>query len=119
MSCFWNALIAKIPELRQQSPSTIIAFLQAHNSPTPHVRWQGEPLSLRQQKENFQWIRDYNPSNFQNGHDTSICDPFLVLICQLFHTDILLAYLGHPIHFQNVHHSVRAIHFQNSTGHFQ
>jgi hypothetical protein len=94
MSCFWTALCAKVPGLRKHSPSTVIEALKSVNCMTRDVQWDGAPLHPKELEAGFEWVRAYDPSNYGNGHETSIADPFLLLIAQIFRLRLTLAYTG-------------------------
>lgn len=95
MSCFWNGLCAKISALKKFTPKVVRDELKKVNTRTASITWNGEPLSKKTQQENFDWIAgDTHPWN--NGHDTSSCDPYLALICEIFVVNIELQFAqGH------------------------
>ena len=94
MSCFWTALCAKVPGLQKHSPSTVIEALQSVNCLTRDVLWNDEELQPVQMVHNCEWVRAYDPNSYGNGHDTSIADPFLFLVAQVFRLRIRFAYTG-------------------------
>ena len=94
MSCFWTALCAKVPGLQKHSPSTVIGALKSVNCLTHNVTWDGQPLHANEIAANFKWVQDYDHGDYSNGHETSISDPFLLLVAQVFRLRITLAYTG-------------------------
>lgn len=92
--CFWTALCAKVPGLRKHTPSTVIEALQSVNCLTRNVTWDGSSLLPKLMVENFEWVRAYDPASYNNGHDTSIADPFLLLIAQVFRMRVHFAHTG-------------------------
>ena len=95
MSCFWQGLCSKVPALRKHRPHSVIKALQSVNCLTKDVLWDGHPLTAKAMEENMEWIKDYNPMAFGGGHQTSICDPFLLLVTQVFAVNITHAYTGY------------------------
>lgn len=71
-----------------RSPVELVRALKENNSGTPDVRWQGQSLSTQEQGENARWIREYDEARIGEGHLTSMCDPFMILLCQLLRVSI-------------------------------
>lgn len=112
MTCFWNGLLARVSvneinnALRvkysdKPDPKTFAQLLKENAILTTDVTWNGEYLSKNQLNENIEWVTNYNINGVHNGHDCSICDPFLLLICQLFVIDIYHNYNGSFIKYVN------------------
>ena len=130
MSCFWQAVTRKIAALKNHDPSTVIRALQSVNCLTKDVRWDQEVLSAKLLEENFEWVKEYNPLQYSNGHDTSICDPFLLLICQVYCVNLVHVYTGpnfeggrqrgqvKTTHKYEHPKATSTVHFQSSVGHF-
>jgi hypothetical protein len=105
-SCFWNALCAKVPYFKDHgfTPGKARVFLQQRNRKTAHVKRKTRHSPLKtyreqQMQEHFQWRAtavDTTKPEFgeakctdwtgwqQGGHETSVDDPFLALLCELF-----------------------------------
>ena len=85
------------------------------------VLWQSQPLSEKQMDENVDWIRSYAPANLRNGHMTSVCDPFLILLSHLLDCDISHKYLNrHVIQYKSsFNHSKTVLCFSSNSGHFK
>ena len=94
MSCFWAALCAKVAGLQKHSPSSVIEALKSVNVMTRDVQWNDKPLDPKEIEAGFQWVQDYDASSYSSGHETSIADPFLMLVAQVFRLRITLAYTG-------------------------
>lgn len=94
MSCFWQALCREVQGLRQHSPATVVRALQSVNCPTASITWNGKALTSREVLHNMEWVAEYNPSQVNGGHDTSILDPFLALVCEVFAVNIDHTYTG-------------------------
>lgn len=111
MTCVWNSLIAGLrdEDMRrvlsvnksqaQAQPHLFVDGLKRVNRPTPNVRWQGQPLTSQELKENTEWIRDYNAAGIGGGHLTSSSDPFMHLVSEVFGVSIRHNYQGHEIRF--------------------
>jgi hypothetical protein len=96
-NCFWKGLHTKVPGLSDvaSTPQQIVKFLQKHNVLTRNVTWQGQPLDAKLMMQNFIHVQQYD-SNF-DGHLTSSCDVFLLLVAQLFRVNIDMKFAGTDI----------------------
>ncbi len=105
-SCFWNTLCAKVPYFKDHgfTPDKARAFLQERNRKTAHVKRKTQHSPLKgyreqQMQEHYQsraYAVDTHKPEFgeakckdwdgwqQGGHETSVDDPFLALLCELF-----------------------------------
>jgi hypothetical protein len=103
MSCFWDALIQRLNEIHVIPPGTnphgLSMFLKDKNVKTVGVKWQGSHVSEQQMAENFHHVKDYNVKTIGNGYDCSTCDPFLLLVSEVFKVNIHHIYLNTPIHY--------------------
>lgn len=103
MSCFWDGLSSSLYShnlIKNQPPAIQLAkFLKIHNMYTPNVKWQGERLSPQQMKENVDHISNYDTNQVGSGYLCSTCDPFLLLVSQLFRVNIEHQYLNTKIHY--------------------
>jgi hypothetical protein len=75
-------------------------FLKRNNRYTPDVTWQGERLTPKQMQENVEHVRNYNPDHVGYGYLCSTCDPFLLLVSQLFRVNIEHQYLNTIIRYR-------------------
>ncbi len=129
MSCFWDAILNKIKlkdfqnmfNLQQKpSPQEFADLLKLHNKKTIHILWNSQFLTDQQLEENYQHIREYNSSNTSKGYDCSTCDPFLFLICEIFHININHIFLKHRMdycHTKNIFNNNYTIKLQSDKGH--
>ena len=44
-------------------------------------------------------IKDFNENNINQGYDCSSCDPFMILLCELFKININYDYNGNNIQY--------------------
>jgi hypothetical protein len=124
MSCFWEGLAKKVPELKSMKPVQILSLLQTKNCLPTHVdvliKNKLNNLTLSQLKEHLLAIKHYHENNsLTNGHWTSTHDPFLMLVCQLWGHEIRFDFASVPITFRNTRlNSGRVLTFKSSTSHF-
>ena len=95
MTCFWNGIlkglkkddleyITKRPVNRWPTIRELIIFLKKSNRMTDNVTWNSNTLSKMEKEENKHAIKTFNISGINNGYGCSTCDPFLLLICEIF-----------------------------------
>jgi hypothetical protein len=131
MTCFWDGIMSKLSlqdinnkivygsTYVNMTHQKIIELLRRNAVKTVDVMWNGEFLREKEMWENLQWIISYDISKIQQGHDCSICDPFLLVICQLFVINIDHVYNGHLIRYSNKFNlSRKTINFSSDSGHF-
>lgn len=83
-----------------------------------NVLWQNNTLRDQEIKEYLKWIDEYNINIISNGHLTSICDPFLLLICELFCVNIKHQYNNYSIMYINKNKARKTLIFSSNNGHF-
>ena len=125
-TCFWEAIIKRLdvrdlreflPNQRGISPDMFVLRLKSLNLKTNNVLWNGEKLSEKQLEENFIHIKDFNENSIDNGYLCSICDPFIVLICELFIVNINHNYCDYLMTYTNSN-SIKTLNFKSSKSHF-
>jgi len=82
------------------------------------VLWQGKQLRIQEKKEHFEAVKGYNINGIKNGHLTSICDSFLLLICDLLNVNIEHKYLHNIIIYQTKKKCRKTLKFKSNKGHF-
>ena len=82
------------------------------------VLWQGKPLRMQEKKEHFEAEKNYNINGIKNGHLTSICDSFLLLICDLLNVNIEHKYLHNIITYKTKNKCRKILKFKSNKGHF-
>ncbi len=117
MSCFWQGLVSKVPALKGMPVSDVCKHLQSVNELVDEVSWNGIYLTEKQQQENFLWIKAYDAAQYDQGHWTSACDPFLALSCQIFCINIDHVYDGTTLVFRHPR-ATNKVTFVSSTSHF-
>jgi hypothetical protein len=130
MSCFWDGLIHELRRYGLPSyvdPRKVVSYLKNENTLTRNVLWQSHSLSDKQLQENFTHVRIYDSNSIGNGYDCSSCDPFLLLLCEVFRVHIDHVYMGARIHYMYAPHSGRfacvaserpTLRFSSSSSHF-
>ena len=123
MSCFWSTLTQRLTEAElkqlgvQRNATQIIEALKQRACRMPNVSWMGTPLSEKFQNECIKHIRDYDTKSYTQGYLTSSCDPFLLLLTQLFKWKIEFNYMNSHIHMTHKT-PVRTVRFRGSRTHF-
>ena len=129
MSCFWDSILNKIKiqdfqkifnHSGKPNPETFAKMLIKENVKTENVLWNSQILKEQQLQENYEHIQEFNVSNVNQGYDCSTCDPFILIICELFEISIQHVYLGKTIeytHKKNVFNNNYTIKLQSDKGH--
>lgn len=125
MTCFWDGILKSlkkddfdfIGEIKETNYK-FVELLKKRTLPMRDVLWQGQKISEREIQEHLNAINDYDINNISNGHLTSTCDSFLLLICQLFYVDIIHYYMNHEIYYKYNGISRKTLRFSSSNGHF-
>jgi hypothetical protein len=102
MTCFWDGILSSLDEndfkrIQTKKSNTVSAFidvLKKENRKTYNVSWNGEPLSENQLAENYTAVQSYDKNTAGEGYLCSVCDPFLLLVAELFHVNVRHTYLG-------------------------
>ena len=123
MTCFWDSITSSlvdeeyrtlgIPRNREK----LIQTLKNKNT-LVNTLWQGKELTNKEKEEHFQAIEIYNINGIHNGHLTSVCDSFLLLISQILNVNIRHNYRGSIIHYTFRGAPRRTLRFKSNTGHF-
>lgn len=121
MTCVWVGILAGLenkmfPNGVKPTPLNFVKFLKEHNIRTKHVIvcsdqmasgsddilpdfMKDGKLSESQIEENFESIKEFDPNTIDDGYYCSTCDPFLILICEIFKINILHNYCGNMIKY--------------------
>ena len=101
MTCFWDGILKSLKKedldfVKYKLPKTpkhFIEFLKKQKKPMNNVLWQNKKIRQQEIEEYLLWIDEYNIKNISKGHLTSVCDTFLLLICELFCVNIKHQYI--------------------------
>lgn len=116
MTCFWDALRSRLN--LNISNQEFIQYLKKNNKENVSVLWNSGELTKKQMEENYEHIRDFNEYRINNGYDCSICDPFLILISELYNVNINHNYNGYNMEYTK-NKSERTLNFYSDIGHFR
>lgn len=125
MTCFWDGLLNNLKEddfqrifqVNKPNNKNFVKLLKNNNRKTKNIKWNGEIFSEKQLEENFIHIKDFNENSIDNGYLCSICDPFIVLICELFIVNINHNYCDYLMTYTNSN-SIKTLNFKSSKSHF-
>ena len=125
MTCFWDGIMKSLTQsdfnfIKEKKTDNIdfIKMLKKRCQLTTNVLWQGKPLREQEITEHIKAITEYDINEISNGHLTSVCDSFLLLICELFKVNIIHRYMNIEIKYTNKKQSRKTIHYSSNNGHF-
>jgi len=116
MTCFWDAIRNKLNI--KDSNETFIKNLKSKNNKNTNILWNDTSLSDKQLEENYVHIREFDDKKINNGYDCSVCDPFLILICNIYKVSIIHNYRGIIINYKNNDKPEKILNFQSNNNHF-
>ncbi len=128
MTCFWDGILnglqktdLNLYDISNKNKEAFITFLKSKNSYElfKKVRWNGFLLKEQEIKEHIEMIKNYNIKGIYNGHLTSTCDGFLLLITSLFKLNINHRYLSCLIRYKYDGNSRGIMNVSSNRGHFQ
>jgi hypothetical protein len=122
MSCFWDGLRTGLQVAgcinKSCTNSQLVQVLKANNVPATQVTWNGQPLRSQELSEAMEAVKVYDAKTIDSGYLCSTCDPFLLLICQLFRVNINHQYCSTNIEY-TIKNSKKTIYFRSDKGHFR
>lgn len=106
--------------MRTWTVESLIEYLRKKNRPTKKVKWNGEKLRPQLLQENIQHIGNFSAARetLNAGYDCSTCDPFLLLVAQLFRVTIYHNYNGNHIWYKRKH-ARQVLCFSSNKYHFE
>ena len=127
MTCFWDAILStlnaedfKLLGLNSKpNRETFIKTLQSKNQLATNVFWMNKPLREQELKEHEEAVKCYNVKGIYRGHLTSICDSFLILLCELLQIEINHRYMRSMISYKNKNKVRKRLSYRSNRGHFQ
>lgn len=127
MSCFWDAINGSLTQTEKDllelgmntTNDELVRKLKQCSVvlEEANVTWQGEKLRPQLCRELKMWVDNYNVNGIHNGHDTSSCDPFLVMLCHLLNWRIDFKYVNANISFE-CPNPKRTVNFGANSHHF-
>lgn len=124
MTCFWSGILSSIEHFDsiglKKRPGVIqfVKVLKEQNVRCSDVKWNGQDLRKQEVDEVFESIACYDMNTINTGYMCSICDPFLILICQLFTVNIDHWYLKNKMEYRNTKGGKRLLTFGSNRSHF-
>ena len=125
MTCFWDGLLRNLVHedlILLNSNKNInnidfILLLKKNNKLCENVKWQKENLSKKILEENYEMIKNFNAKNINQGYDCSTCDPFMILLCELFKININHDYNNNNIQYR-IDEARKTINYKSNQAHF-
>tara|TARA_B100000925_G_scaffold291209_1_gene278484 strand:+ start:317 stop:706 length:390 start_codon:yes stop_codon:yes gene_type:complete len=126
MTCFWTGIISSLSiddfayigiEHKPSIPD-FIKILKNKNIKTNNLDWNKSKLTERQLEENLTHINDFPINTINSGYFCSTCEPFLLLISEIFSINIIHNFNGTIINYTNKKHSRKTVKYKSDTGHF-
>lgn len=125
MTCFWDGIRSALcledyEYLKIKTPNnhpSLIESLKGKAKMTDSIIWQGSKLKKQEKEEHLIAIGVYDIGKISNGHLTSTCDSFLLLLCELFKLNITHNYCGTIINY-TCENPRKTLNFQSDKGHF-
>ena len=125
MTCFWDGIMKSLNQndfnfIKEKKINNheFIKMLKKRTRKMTNVLWQGKPLREQEMNEHIQAIKDYNINGISRGHLTSVCDSFLLLICEIFKVNIIHRYMNIEIKYTNKEYVRKTVHYSSNNGHF-
>ena len=127
--CFWNGILCKLNDedykfanfyfnkTKDNRAISLIEQLKSKNLKTNKIQWQNTLLSKKELEENFEHVQNFNIKSINKGYDCSSCDPFLLLITEIFQLEIIHQYCGNNISYK-ADKPRKKILFYSNRGHF-
>ena len=119
-------LINILDTIKRTNINDLILLLIKYNRKIQNVIWNNEELSEKLREESYSHINDFIENNgkemnsiIQSGYLCSICDPFLLLICELLDLQIQHQYLNNTMIYNNKIKERRVLKFISDNGHFK
>jgi hypothetical protein len=126
MTCFWDSILSSLKvddftyiNTNISNIKDLIKLLKTKNQLIENVLWQNKELTKQEKEEHYEAIECYNISEINGGHLTSICDSFLLLICDIFYINIEHLYINYEIAYKNKKKTRKTLRFRSNNGHFQ
>jgi hypothetical protein len=124
MTCFWDGIISsltkddyKFANITPGNHRVFISQLKNKKLTGKNITWMGKIIRKQEIIEHNKAINEYDISKIGLGHLTSVCDYFLLLICEIFQVNIDHKYLSTNISYK--HKMARkTLRFKNNRGHF-
>lgn len=126
MTCFWKGLLQCLHNddfynlgiNRKPNEKSFVEFLKSKNLICNNILWNSEILKEQFLKECFEAIKQFNVRTIYNGYFCSTCDPFLILVSEIFKVNINHNYCGNIIIYNNKN-AKKTIKVKSNSSHFE
>ena len=126
MTCFWSGLLGCLHPVdfksfglvRKPPIKDFVILLKNKNKITENVLWQDTKLTDKFKKECFEAVNELDVKSINNGYFCSTCDPFLILVSELFKVNIIHNYCNVNIIYKCIG-AGKTIKVKSNKGHFQ
>ena len=126
MTCFWKGIINcldvndfnKFGINRKPTEYELVKLLKLNNKLCYMVKCHDEYLSDIFLHECKLAINELDINSIKNGYYCSTCDPFLILVCNLFKCNIEHDYCNHKIKYE-IYNSIKTINVKSNKSHFE
>jgi len=125
MTCFWDGILRNINQddfnllniNKNNNNKEFILLLKKNNKLCKNVKWQSENINEQLLKENYEMIKNFNENNINQGYDCSSCDPFIILLSELFKINIHHNFNGVLVKYSH-NNPRKTINFKSNKSHF-
>ena len=122
MSCFWDSILKKLnkndlQKYKIHNNQELVTYLKNNNCSTDNVLCNNQKLSNKQKEENKEHIQCYQTNTISQGYLCSTCDPFIILICEIFKVNINHNYNNIIINY-TIKNSRKTLNFKSNKSHF-
>ena len=126
MTCVWKGILDCLKKKdfnkfkldRKPKELEFVKLLKFKNRLCNSIICQETPLSKQFLDECFEAVKCFNEHSIYSGYYCSTCDPFIILVSELFNINIIHLYCGNIIHYKNKN-AMGTIRVKSDRGHFQ
>ena len=125
MTCFWDSILSSLDSqdfkllgfIKRPHRNVFILKLKEKNKLINTI-WQGNDIKLKEKKEHYNAIKEYDISKIATGHLTSTCDSFLLLLSDILKIKIIHTFLNKNIIYNHPNTIRKTLYFKSNMGHF-
>ena len=126
MTCVWKGLLnclnnsdfKQFDLSKKPREMEFVKLLKSKNCLCRSVTWQGKSMRKQFLDECFEAVKCFNERSINSGYLCSTCDPFLILVCEIFRVNISHRYCGHMVQYK-VPGAIKTLKVTSNKGHFQ
>ena len=126
MTCVWKGLLnclniddfKKFGFNRIPREKEFVEFLKSRNEICKDIIWNDEKLTKQFLEECYEAIKIFKTNTIYNGYLCSTCDPFIILVSQIFKINIYHNYCGNKLNY-HCKGATKTIKVKSNKGHFQ